>query len=78
MWRFSTSLDVGDRNGVDTGIDAIYLLGPSDGLDLAEAKESHGDRLTPRGGAGKLMGTLDRASIREHIADRAKNCRPGR
>jgi hypothetical protein len=65
------------KDMVDTGIDAIDPLDPHDGMDLAEIKEKHGDKLTLRGGISKYIGTYDRKQIHEHMEDRLRTGAPG-
>lgn len=65
------------RDMIGTDVDAIDPLDPYDGMDLAELKDTYGDKVTLRGGVCKFIGTYDRRQIREHLEDRLRIGAPG-
>ncbi len=52
---------------VETGIDVLNPIGPSDGMDLKHVKETYGDRLCLCGGISKFLADMSVNQIREHL-----------
>ncbi len=62
---------------VNTGLDVLNPIGPSDNMDLAALKERFGDRLCLQGGLSKHVGFMDVEELRQHIVDRLRVGSPG-
>ena len=52
---------------VETGIDMLDPVGPSDGMDLRSLKERYGDRLSFMGGISRFIGEMSSEQLDKHV-----------
>lgn len=52
---------------VETGIDVLDPVGPSDGMVLESIKEQYGDHLTLSGGISRFIGSMSRNELYSHL-----------
>ena len=54
---------------VETGINVLDPVGPSDGMDLKHLKETYGDRLSFSGGISRFIADMSIAELRAHLEE---------
>lgn len=52
---------------VETGIDLLDPVGPSDRMDVAQLKQQYGDRLSFLGGISRFIGDMPADELRDHM-----------
>ena len=56
-------------NIVETGIDLLDPVGPSDGMDIEALKKTYGDRLSFSGGISRFIADMSIEQLRGHLED---------
>jgi len=62
---------------VDTGLDVLNPIGPSDSMDLESLKERYDGKICLQGGLSKHLGFMSLEELRNHLADRIRVGSPG-
>lgn len=63
---------------VETGIDVLDPVGPSDSMDLKQLKENYGDRISFMGGINRFIGQMSIGELKVHLEEVYRvGCRGG-
>lgn len=54
---------------IETGIDILDPVGPSDSMDIRTIKETYGKRITLMGGISRFIGTMSKEELKAHLED---------
>ncbi len=62
---------------IETGIDILDPVGPSDSMDIGAIKEAFGDRITLMGGISRFIGDMPKEELRDHLEEVYRTGCPG-
>jgi len=62
---------------VETGIDMLDPVGPSDGMDIKHLKECYGNRLCFAGGISRFVADMSKPELGSHIEEVYRSCKGG-
>ena len=54
---------------IETGIDILDPVGPSDNMDIRSIKETYGKRITLMGGISRFIGDMSKEELKKHLED---------